>query len=140
MEVFSQRRGEEARAIVEVSHAFDRPGAIPGSALPSPPASCLVLRCGVVRGGREGAGVWGFLSFVLPIVLDSVFARALPGLCKPNFLAYTKDPKVTFVQARARKLVDRLLQGAVLAALLVGLPCLLAIALRTLQTAVLGVA
>lgn len=38
------------------------------------------------------------MSFVLPIIVDSICARFLPGLFKPNFLAYTKNPDVSFAQ------------------------------------------
>ena len=49
----------------------------------------------------------GFLSFVLPIILDSLFHRALPGLFAANAISLMQNDQYSYGQVRARKRRDR---------------------------------
>ncbi|KAH8052091.1 oxidosqualene cyclase [Aureococcus anophagefferens] len=80
---FSAKRGPEAKALVQISRGLDRPG------------------------------VLGFVTFILPIILDSVFHAALPRVFGPNVIASLQQDG-TFVDVRRRKRRDRLLQAGVI--------------------------
>ena len=80
---FSRARAPEARALVQITRGFDRPGAR------------------------------GFLTFILPIILDSVFHAALPRVFGPNTIA-SLQRRDTFVRVRWNKRRDRALQVAAL--------------------------
>eukprot|EP00195_Chlamydomonas_chlamydogama_P001761 CAMPEP_0202920284 /NCGR_PEP_ID=MMETSP1392-20130828/76776_1 /ASSEMBLY_ACC=CAM_ASM_000868 /TAXON_ID=225041 /ORGANISM="Chlamydomonas chlamydogama, Strain SAG 11-48b" /LENGTH=524 /DNA_ID=CAMNT_0049613769 /DNA_START=404 /DNA_END=1978 /DNA_ORIENTATION=- len=59
----------------------------------------------------------GFLTFVGPLILDSMLHRMLPWLFSPNIIASLQNEKWQFSQIRQRKKVDRALQVALLAAI-----------------------
>lgn len=59
----------------------------------------------------------GFLTFVGPLILDSLLNRLLPGVISPNIIASLQNEKWSFSQIRARKRVDRALQAGLLAGL-----------------------
>ena len=80
---FSAKRGPEAKALVQISRGLDRPGFL------------------------------GFVTFILPIILDSVFHAALPKVFGPNVIASLQQDG-TFVDVRRRKRRDRLLQAGVI--------------------------
>eukprot|EP00752_Nemacystus_decipiens_P008568 g7652.t1 len=93
--LYSRRRAPEAKDLVELSRGFDR------------------------------TGVKGFLGFILPLIVDSVFHRAAPRVFAPNTIAFLQTQGITFRYIRLRKALDRVMQaavfGAVGAAALVGL-------------------
>ena len=53
----------------------------------------------------------GFLSFVLPIIVDSIFHRALPAIFAPSTISLMQNDQYTYGQVRSRKRLDRILQG-----------------------------
>ena len=85
---YSHLRGKEAMVIVQMSESFDRPG------------------------------LAGFLSFVLPLILDSIFNSAMPWLFKPNILTMLQLPDMTPSQVMRRKRLDRVMQVALIGAAL----------------------
>ena len=52
----------------------------------------------------------GFLTFVLPLIIDNILHKAVPWLFSPNTLTSLQNEKLTFCQVRTRKRIDRLLQ------------------------------
>jgi hypothetical protein len=71
---FSRARAPEAKALVQISRGFDRPG------------------------------VLGFATFVLPIILDAVFHGALPRFFGPNAIAsLQRDGTFVQVRRRKRR-------------------------------------
>lgn len=84
--LYSRRRAPEAKDLVELSRGFDR------------------------------TGVKGFLGFILPLILDSVFHGAAPQVFAPNTIAFLQREGTTFRYIRRRKALDRVMQGAVLGA------------------------
>jgi hypothetical protein len=60
----------------------------------------------------------GFLTFVGPLILDSLLNRLLPDVFSPNIIASLQNEKWSFAQIRARKRVDRALQVGLLGGLL----------------------
>lgn len=85
--LYSRRRAPEAKDLVELSRGFDR------------------------------TGVAGFLGFILPLILDSIFHGAAPKVFAPNTIAFLQREETTFRYIRMRKALDRVMQGAVLGAL-----------------------
>ena len=83
LKAFSRARAPEAKALVQISRGFDRPG------------------------------FRGFVSFILPIILDSIFHAKFPKVFGPNTIA-SLQRRDTFVRVRWNKRRDRLLQVAVL--------------------------
>ena len=59
----------------------------------------------------------GFLTFVGPLILDSMLNRLLPKIFSPNIIASLQNEKWSFAQIRARKRVDRAMQVGLLAGL-----------------------
>lgn len=59
----------------------------------------------------------GFLTFVGPLILDSMLHRLLPKVFSPNIIASLQNEKWSFAQIRARKRVDRAMQVGLLAGL-----------------------
>ena len=80
LKAFSAARGSEARDLVRISRGFDRPGAL------------------------------GFLTFILPIILDGIFHGSLPKIFAPNTIAMLQRDTLTFGQVKRRKRLDRGLQ------------------------------
>jgi 2-polyprenyl-6-methoxyphenol hydroxylase-like FAD-dependent oxidoreductase len=58
-----------------------------------------------------------FLTFVGPLILDSMLNRLLPKIFSPNIIASLQNEKWSFAQIRARKRVDRVMQVGLLAGL-----------------------
>ena len=54
----------------------------------------------------------GFLTFVLPLIVDNLLHKKLPWLFSPNMLASLQNEKVTFTWVRWRKRLDRAMQLA----------------------------
>lgn len=90
--------------------------------------------------GFDRTGVAGFLGFILPLILDSVFHGAAPKVFAPNTIAFLQKEGTTFRYIRLRKALDRVMQGVVLgaagvagfAALRVGVRALLPVAVSAL--------
>jgi len=59
----------------------------------------------------------GFLTFVGPLILDSMLHRMLPKVFSPNIIASLQNEKWSFSQIRARKRLDRFMQVGLLAGL-----------------------
>ena len=53
----------------------------------------------------------GFLTFVLPLIVDNILHKAAPHIFSPNTLTSLQNEKKTFTQVRVRKRIDRLLQS-----------------------------
>jgi len=87
---FSKRRAPESKAMVRLSRELDRPGRL------------------------------GFITFILPIILDSIFSQIAPKFFAPNVISTMQDPKRTFTQVARRKRQDRLVQLSVIGSFLVG--------------------
>jgi 2-polyprenyl-6-methoxyphenol hydroxylase-like FAD-dependent oxidoreductase len=58
----------------------------------------------------------GFLTFVGPLILDSLLHKLLPKVFSPNIIASLQNEQWSFAQIRARKRWDRALQVGLLAA------------------------
>lgn len=56
----------------------------------------------------------GFLTFVLPLIIDNILHKAFPRVFSPNTLSSLQNEKVTFTQVRRRKRLDRFLQFTLL--------------------------
>ena len=54
----------------------------------------------------------GFLTFVLPLIIDSILNKLAPGVFSPNTIAAMQNPDVKFRQVQRRKRLDRVLQAA----------------------------
>jgi len=74
---YSKRQAGEAAALVRMSRDLDRPG------------------------------VWGAFTFVIPLILDSIFSGLLPNVFTPNVIAMLQRPEYTFTQVAERKRLDR---------------------------------
>jgi kynurenine 3-monooxygenase len=83
---FSRQRAPETKTLVRVSRDLDRPGLL------------------------------GFVVFILPIILDSIFGKLLPQVFKPNIITMLQMDSYTFQRAARRKRLDRLLQVCLLIA------------------------
>jgi hypothetical protein len=84
------QRAGEARALVRLSRGLDRPGLL------------------------------GFISFVLPIILDGIFHKAAPRMFGPNTIALLQRDGITFTEVANKKRRDRLLQVALLGGIVYG--------------------
>ena len=76
----------EARALVRISRSFDRPGLL------------------------------GFVTFILPIILDGIFNGIAPRVFGPNTIAMLQRDGISFRGVAWRKRRDRVLQSITLAA------------------------
>ncbi len=86
LEAFSEKHKGNAKALVTMQRSFDRKG----------PA--------------------GFFSFVLPIILDTLFNKLFPSVFSPNGIQMLQRADLTFAEAARIKRRDRVLQVAALAA------------------------
>ena len=86
LRLFSELRGTEAVSIVEVSQELDQPG------------------------------LKGLLAFFVPLLLDSLFDKLMPGVFYPNILIYCRKEGVSFTEARSRKARDLKIQLSFLSA------------------------
>jgi len=62
----------------------------------------------------------GFLTFVLPLILDSIFHRIAPWLFMPNTIQMLQKDDWSFVRTSRRKRFDRTLQVTILASIFAG--------------------
>ena len=69
-DVCARQDAPEAKALVQLSRSFDRGGGL------------------------------GFVTFILPLILDGIFHGALPKLFAPNSLALLQNPDLKFEQIR----------------------------------------
>jgi len=81
---FSRTRAKESEILVRISRGFDRPGAL------------------------------GTASFVVPLILDSIFNKLAPSIFGPNTITLLQRDGITFRGALWRKRRDRTLQALVL--------------------------
>jgi kynurenine 3-monooxygenase len=87
---YSRKQAAEAKALVRISRELDRPGKI------------------------------GFVTFILPIILDSIFNGLAPKLFAPNVISMLQRPQWTFQAVARRKRQDRLVQVAIITVGLAG--------------------
>lgn len=59
----------------------------------------------------------GFLTFVLPLIVDSIFNKIAPWLFMPNTIQMLQKEEWSFSDIEKRKWLDRVMQGAVIASL-----------------------
>lgn len=88
---FSNERAGEAKALVRISRELDRPGAV------------------------------GFLTFVLPLILDSIFNKMAPKIFAPNVITMLQKEGYGFRRVARRKRTDRLLQVVIIGSVLTGM-------------------
>jgi kynurenine 3-monooxygenase len=81
---YSRRQAGEAKALVQISRSLDHPG------------------------------MRGFFTFVLPLILDSIFFRIMPFIFQPNVIRMLQNDKLRFQQVGRRKRLDRFGQVAIL--------------------------
>ena len=84
--LFSKDRAAESKALVEISRELDRPG------------------------------VLGAFTFIIPIVLDSIFNKLAPKIFTPNTIAMLQKSENSFRGIKRRKRLERLGQIATLGA------------------------
>jgi 2-polyprenyl-6-methoxyphenol hydroxylase-like FAD-dependent oxidoreductase len=82
--LFSKDRAEESKALVQISRKLDRPGLL------------------------------GVFTFILPLVVDSIFHKLAPWLFSPNTIAMLQKSENTFCGLRRRKRLERVGQLATL--------------------------
>jgi 2-polyprenyl-6-methoxyphenol hydroxylase-like FAD-dependent oxidoreductase len=81
---FSKRRAKDAKVLVRVSRDLDRPGKL------------------------------GVFTFLIPIILDSIFSKFLPAIFTPNIINMLQREGWTFSGVARRKRLERVLQVAML--------------------------
>lgn len=81
---FSKRRASESEALVKISRELDRPGKL------------------------------GFITFVLPLILDSIFHGKFPKIFSPNTISMLQKDEITFRDVQRIKRRDRIGQVALL--------------------------
>lgn len=88
VELFTHKRAGESEALVKLSRELDRPGKL------------------------------GFLTFILPLIFDSIFHKIAPKVFAPNTIAMLQKKGVDFRGVRRRKRFDRIGQVAILTSIL----------------------
>ena len=88
--LFSKKRAAESRALVEISRELDRPGLL------------------------------GVFTFIIPLVVDSIFNKLAPAVFSPNTIAMLQKSENSFRGIRRRKRLERLGQMATVTAITVG--------------------
>eukprot|EP00557_Chaetoceros_sp_GSL56_P003064 CAMPEP_0176491560 /NCGR_PEP_ID=MMETSP0200_2-20121128/8499_1 /TAXON_ID=947934 /ORGANISM="Chaetoceros sp., Strain GSL56" /LENGTH=550 /DNA_ID=CAMNT_0017889001 /DNA_START=214 /DNA_END=1866 /DNA_ORIENTATION=- len=78
--LFSKKRAKESKSLVKLSRELDRPGKL------------------------------GFFTFILPLILDSIFHKILPKVFAPNTISMLQKDGITFSGVRRRKRLDRAAQ------------------------------
>ncbi|CAB9508663.1 Kynurenine 3-monooxygenase [Seminavis robusta] len=81
---FSKTRAIEAKKLVTISRELDRPGGL------------------------------GFITFILPIILDAIFHKSFPKVFSPNVITMLQRDDLTFKQVARKKRMDRLAQVGIL--------------------------
>jgi len=87
---FSRRRAKDSETLVKISRELDRPGFL------------------------------GTITFIIPIILDSIFNKINPTLFAPNIISMLQRDDMTFNQVARRKRLDRTIQVAILCSLATG--------------------
>lgn len=103
--LFSKKRGKESESLVKISRELDRPGKL------------------------------GFLTFILPLILDSIFHGMLPKVFAPNTISMLQKEGITFTGVRRRKRFDRLGQIALISTGLSGVTLCIKSAVKALARA-----
>lgn len=103
---FSKQRAADSKMLVRISRELDRPGKI------------------------------GFVTFILPLILDSIFYGMFPKLFRPNIIAMLQREQYTFRQVGRRKRLDRLVQVTMIFGGLYGIVATARWAIRCLAKAV----
>lgn len=85
---FSRRRAMDSETLVRISRDLDRPGFI------------------------------GAVTFIIPIILDSIFNKINPKLFAPNIISMLQREDMTFNQVARRKRLDRAVQVGVVSSML----------------------
>mmetsp|Transcript_7474 Transcript_7474/g.16957 ORF Transcript_7474/g.16957 Transcript_7474/m.16957 type:complete len:646 (-) Transcript_7474:100-2037(-) len=101
--LFSKHRANESRALVEISRELDRPGLL------------------------------GVFTFIVPLVVDSIFNKILPKLFSPNTIAMLQKRENTFCGIRRRKRLERVGQVSILGSLFTALTISARQLIRTLS-------
>eukprot|EP00965_Chrysotila_dentata_P223816 6193806-Pleurochrysis_carterae.AAC.2 len=86
----------------------------------------------------DRGGLLGFVSFILPLILDGIFHKALPSVFAPNTLAMMQREDLRFVDVRWRKRRDRALQVAIFTAFAATFVMAVTTAVRAVVGAVLA--
>ena len=60
------------------------------------------------------AGLLGFVTFILPIILDAIFHKTFPSVFSPNVITMLQRDDLSFTQVARKKRFDRLGQVALL--------------------------
>jgi hypothetical protein len=76
--LFSEQRANDSKALVQISRELDRPGLL------------------------------GVITFILPLVIDSIFNKFAPKIFSPNTIAMLQKRENSFCGLRRRKRVERL--------------------------------
>jgi 2-polyprenyl-6-methoxyphenol hydroxylase-like FAD-dependent oxidoreductase len=105
VEEFSRVRARDSKAVVTLSRAGDRPGRL------------------------------GFLSYLVPIVMDAMFHKAAPAIFAPPVPALMHNEKYTFHQVAAIKRRDRLVQVSIIAVSTVLIVRVAKLAIRSIAAA-----
>jgi len=87
---FSRRRAKDSETLVRISRDLDRPGFV------------------------------GAITFIIPIILDSIFNKINPKLFAPNIISMLQRNDLTFNQVARRKRIDRTAQVVFLGSFLTG--------------------
>lgn len=87
---FSNRRAKDSETLVRISRDLDRPGVI------------------------------GAITFIIPIILDSIFNKINPKLFAPNIISMLQRDDMTFNQVARRKRIDRVAQLTIIGSVLSG--------------------
>ena len=87
---FSKRRAKDSETLVRISRDLDRPGFI------------------------------GAITFIIPIILDSIFNKINPKLFAPNIISMLQRDDMTFNQVARRKRIDRIAQLTIIGSFLSG--------------------
>lgn len=88
---FSRRRAKDSETLVRISRDLDRPGFV------------------------------GVVTFIIPIILDSIFNKINPKLFAPNMISMLQRDDMTFQQVAVRKRIDRIVQLTIIGSLLTGI-------------------
>ena len=88
--LFSQRRADDARALVTISRNMDRPGKL------------------------------FLVTFLIPIILDGIFHKLAPRIFGPNMFGMFQRQDIGFKQMQRKKRLDRVLQLSILGSALAG--------------------
>jgi kynurenine 3-monooxygenase len=103
---FSKRQAGEAQALVTISRDLDRPGKL------------------------------GFVTFILPLILDSIFHGLAPKLFAPNIITMLQREDYTFQRVARRKRIDRLAQVSIIGGTIAGLYMAALFSIRAIAKAV----